>query len=480
MEILKGYLFGAGYAFLCLLFALILYKIGVPKKVTRKVVHILVGFEWVILYHYLGAGLNFLAVCVFFLILLWVSYRWRLMPMISSDNDNAPGTVYYAVAMSGVALVGCFVPEVMLPFGVGIMCTSVGDGFAGVVGQCIRKNNPKVWGNKSLFGTLANLIASFGIAYLLSFTFGMGLEIWQCLVIAVFSVTLELLTGKGLDNITITWGCTALTAGFMYFDAINFYLVPILLSPWFLAVAYKKKSLTFGGVVMAVVIDLFISVSLGNFGFTLLGAFFALAVLVDKFKKRIKNKGADEEAAKGECRDYMQVIANGMLAGLLGLLYMASSNRVFIIAFTAALAEALADTVSSGIGIASKRTVDPFRFKVCERGVSGGMSALGTFSSLVASYAMSMIAYAYGVVSFKETLIITAAAFLGGVFDSFLGSVVQSKNKCTVCGKITEKPLHCGEKTEHHSGLSFVDNDAVNMLSGIFAALVAGCAFMFI
>jgi len=478
MDILKGYLFGTGYAFLCLLFALLLYKLGVAKKVTRKVVHILVGFEWVILYHFFGAGLNFLAVCVFFLFVLWAAYKWKMMPMISSDNDNAPGTVYYAVAMTGVAIVGCFIPEVMLPFGVGIMCTSVGDGFAGVVGQCIKKKNPKIYGNKSLYGTLANFIASFGAAFVMNIVYDLGLSIWHAVAIAALSVTLELVTGRGLDNITITWGCTALTAGFMYFENINFYLVPILLSPWFIAVAYKKKALTFGGVVMAVVIDLFISVSLGNFGFTLLGSFFAIAVLVDKFKKRVKKQGRNEESAKGDCRDYMQVIANGMLAGLCALLYLGSRERVFILAFSAALAEALADTVSSGIGIAAKRTYDPFRWRVCESGISGGMSVLGTFSSLVAAYGMSMIAYAFGVVNFVEALIITAAAFLGGVFDSFLGSLLQAKYKCSVCGKITEKNLHCGERTERFRGLSFIDNDAVNMLSGIFAAVFASLVFL--
>ncbi len=480
MEVLKGYLFGAGYAFLCLLFALVLYKLGVPKKITRKVVHILVGFEWVILYHFLGAGLHFLAVCVFFLLLLAAAYKWKMMPMISSDNDNAPGTVYYAVAMSGVAAVGCFLPEVMLPFGVGIMCTSVGDGFAGVVGQCITRKNPKIYGNKSLYGTIANFVASFGAAFVLNLIYDLGLSVWHSLAIAALSVTLELVTGRGLDNITITWGCTALTAGFMYFDNIGFYLVPILLSPWFIAVAYKKRALTFGGVVMAVVVDLFISVSLGNFGFTMLGTFFAIAVLVDKFKKRIKIQGRTEESQKGDCRDYMQVIANGMLAGLSALLYLGSRERVFIIVFSAALAEALADTVSSGIGIAAKRTYDPFRWRACESGISGGMSLLGTFSSLVAAYGMSMIAYAFDVVNFAEALIITGAAFLGGIFDSFLGSLLQAKYKCPVCGKITEKREHCGEPTEHARGLSFIDNDAVNMLSGIFAALAAAGIFLLI
>ena len=102
--ILKGYLFGIGYALVCLLLSLALYKFGLPKKYTRKVVHILVGFEWMILYHFMGAGVHFLAVCIIFLVLLTVAYKGKLMPMISSDSDNAPGTVYYAIAMTGVAL----------------------------------------------------------------------------------------------------------------------------------------------------------------------------------------------------------------------------------------------------------------------------------------------------------------------------------------------------------------------------------------
>ena len=107
--IIKGYIFSVFYALICLAFAFVLYKIGVAKTTTRKVVHILVGFEWVILNHFMGAGIHFLAVCLLFLLILMVSYRKNLMPMISSDEDNAPGTVYYAVAMSIMATVTLFV-----------------------------------------------------------------------------------------------------------------------------------------------------------------------------------------------------------------------------------------------------------------------------------------------------------------------------------------------------------------------------------
>ena len=477
MDILYGYLLGIGYASLCLLISLIIYKCGVSKKITRKVVHILVGFEWVILYHFFGAGLHFLAVCVFFLALLSLAYKFKLMPMISSDKDNAPGTVYYAVAMTGVAIVGCFVPDVMIPFGVGIFCTSIGDGFAGVVGQLVKKNNPKIYNNKTLFGTITNALFSFASVLVMELIFDMALSVWQMILIAFLSVSLELVTGKGLDNITITWGVTALTYGFVYYSAINFLIVPILCTPWFIGLCLQKKVLTKGGVLLAVVFDIIISLTLGNFGFTLLAIFLVLSVVVDKFKRQIIKRGRNDEAEKSDCRDYMQVIANGLIATICAVLYFASKDRVYIIAFSAALAEALADTVSSGIGIVSNKTYDIFRLKKCDGGISGGMSLIGTFSSLVASYLISLIAFLYGVVNIYEVIIITGAGFLGGVFDSFLGSLLQAKFKCKKCGKITEKSNHCTVSTVYYSGISFIDNDCVNILSGFFSAALSFALF---
>ena len=480
MDIFYGYLFGIGYASVCLILSLFIYKLGVPKKVTRKIVHILVGFEWVILYSFFGAGLHFLAVCVFFLCLLTLAYKKSLMPMISSESNNAPGTVYYAVAMTGVAIVGCFNPDVMLPFGVAILCTSFGDGFAGVVGQAITKYNPKIYVNKSLYGSVANFVMSSGAAAVLNRIYGMSLTVSEIIWIGVLSVVLELVTGRGLDNITITWGVTALTYAFIYYPEIHYLVAPLVLSPFVIGFAIKKKALTYGGVVMAITLDFIISVFLSNYGFVLLISFFFGALIIDKFKKRIKLQGREEESEKGECRDYMQVIANGLVAGLCSILAFASGNPLFIVAFAAALGEALADTASSGIGIVSRSTFDIFKMRRCESGISGGMSLIGTMAALVASYAMAMIGYAFGLFDLKVLLIVTVSAFLGSIFDSFLGSLFQAKFKCKSCGKLTEKHVHCGEPTEHKGGISFMDNDSVNLLSGLFAAVIGAVMYVLI
>ncbi|MBR2343162.1 MAG: DUF92 domain-containing protein [Clostridia bacterium] len=471
--IVLGYLLGIAYALLCLGAALLLYKLGLPKKYTRKLVHILVGFEWIILYYTMGPGVHFLAVCLFFLLLLSVSYFKNLMPMISSDADNAPGTVYYAVAMSGVAALGCFLPSVMLPFGVGIFCTSIGDGVAGVVGQALSGRSPKIYGNKTLAGTVANFASSSLSALVMSLFTPIDLSLLECMLIGIFSAGIELVVGFGLDNIVITWSVTALTYAFMYFDAISSYIVPIILTPIIIAVVLEKRALTPLGTATAVVLDALVSVSLGNAGFVILCSFLFGSVIIDKFKKRKKTHGRIEETAKGDCRDAIQVLANGAVPTALSVAFAICGSPILLAAYVAALAEAFADTAASGLGAFARRVVDPFRMKRCENGISGGMSLIGTLSALVGAFLFAALGLAFSFYDLSVMFLVGTFAFLGTVLDSLLGSLVQVKYRCDVCGRVTERRLHCGTETRKFSGIAFVNNDLVNFLSGAFAALLA-------
>ena len=98
--IFNGYLWSLLYGGLCLLLGFWLYKRGMNKKYTRKLVHILIGMEWVILHHFMGQSIHFLIVCLAFTALLLVSHLRHLMPMISSEGENSSGTVYYGVSMN--------------------------------------------------------------------------------------------------------------------------------------------------------------------------------------------------------------------------------------------------------------------------------------------------------------------------------------------------------------------------------------------
>ena len=241
--IVLGYVLSCLYGLLCLFLSKILYKAGVPQRYTRKIVHIAVGFEWVILYHTVGVGWHFLAVCLLFTALLYVSYKMDLMPMISSGSDNAPGTVYYGVSMSVLAVASMILEGFVLGFGVAVFCTSIGDGFAGVIGSSIKRCNPRIYKNKTLFGTLTAFAFSTVSVAVFSLVYGLELSFWKVFVIGLLAAGLELVADRGLDNILLPVGIASFTYAFLVYDGIGNYILPIVLTPFVIIFAKAPRVL---------------------------------------------------------------------------------------------------------------------------------------------------------------------------------------------------------------------------------------------
>ncbi len=474
LNIILGYAGAVVYVLFAIGLALLFYKFGMPKKFTRKIVHILVGFEWVILANFMGATYHFLIVCVVFTAALALSFFKKLLPAMSSDGENDPGTVYYGVSMTVMSIVCLFLPEMLVPFGIGVFCTSFGDGLAGVVGQLVRKHNPKIFRNKSLLGTLTNAIASFGVAMIFRAIYSdLSLSIWHCVFIAILSAGLELIGAYGLDNLFITLGVAFFTYSLVTWEGTALYVIPIITAPLIIAAIIEKRALTVYGLIMAMIMDFVVSAVFGNLGFLVLISFFVGSLLVDKAKKHKKRE--DTITKKEGTRDLIQVLANGLVPTAMAMMYGFTDNVVFLVAYVASFAEAFADTVASGLGVYSKSTFDLFKMRKCECGISGGMSVIGTLSSLVGAVLISLY---LGTINWYYVIAASAAAFLGVIFDSFLGSVFQIKFKCSECGKITERYTHCDKPTKQVAGFAFFDNDVVNLLSGVFAAGVSIAAML--
>jgi uncharacterized membrane protein len=67
------------------------------------------------------------------------------------------------------------------------------------------------------------------------------------------------------------------------------------------------------------------------------------------------------------------------------------------------------------------------------------------------------------------------------LLDSVLGVTLQEQRKCVVCGQKVEVKNHCEKKTEKYSGLSWFNNDMVNMTATAFGGIIAGIfTFFFI
>lgn len=471
-----GYLCAFLYGAACLALGFVASRLGCPQPYTRKIVHITVGFEWFILHHFFGTSIHFFVVCLAFSAMLAFVYLKKQLPMIGSDGDNAPGTVYYGVSMTVLSVIALFAPDYAIPFGIGVCCTSLGDGFAGVIGQAFP-NNPKLCGSKSLLGTLSGFLVSALATYGMILLFDLPLTWLHALAIGLFSAEVELLCTHGLDNILVPLSTSWLTYGFLTSDAVLHVLIPILLTPAVIVYARSRRALTRDGLIAALLADAAMSIALGNLGFVLLLSFFAIGTLSDKVRKAKKTAILADVEQKGDCRDCLQVFANAGVSMIAAFLFSLTAHPVFLLAVIASLAEALGDTLASGIGVLSTRTFDLFRMRPCTPGVSGGMSLLGTLSAALGCAILTGIAWAWLGFSAFIALLIFVSAFLGTVFDSMLGSLAQLKYRCRVCGKHTERRVHCNTATQRIGGIRPMDNDCVNLLSTAFSAILVAVLF---
>ena len=463
--ILKGYLLSLIYGLFCIAVSSIAHKLGVESKYARKITHILIGFEWVILSRYLGSTIHFVIVCLAFTVLVCVIYRFDVLPSMSSKGDNSRGTIYYCIAMTVMSIITFIFPEMMIPFGIGVFCTSLGDGFAGVLGQ-IKRYNRNIYDSKTLLGFLSCLFFSFVSALGVCHMHGIKINVWYAFLIASFAASLELFAKKGIDNITVTVGSAFLSYLFLNYPTfiIN-YMLPLIFTLPIVAFVSKKKALTTAGIIVALILDLMASIAFGNYGFSILIAFFGCSMIADKLKKRSGNKR--------EARSAFQVLANGSLGILFSVIYLFDPSKIWIVAFSSVFAEALADTASSGIGSRSPVVYDIFRRKRVESGVSGGMSILGTTSAFVSASLVAAISLFSPHIGILESIIICISGFFGSVIDSLFGSLLQGKYQCAVCGKNTEERIHCAKKTKRLSGSRHIDNNVVNLLSTISTSIVA-------
>ena len=478
MIVLK-YLSAFVYGLLCILIAFIAGRMGMDKKYTRKIVHILVGFEWVILYSFFGAGFHFTAVCIAFTLFLILTYKSKYMDMMSSGEENAPGTVYYGISMTVMAIISCFAENFIFAFGIAVFCTSLGDGLAGVVGAAAKSHNPRIYKSKTLFGTLSAFLFSFISIVVFVAVYSLNIKIYHALASAALAAGLELITGFGLDNITLPIGVSLFAYLLIFSGNADAYIIPIILTPFVVAIVSEKRILSQKGIIAALICDLLITVSLADSGFLLMLAFLLLSVVVDKVKNHARKSSESVEQKQGT-RDGMQVLANGIIPVIMALLYLFTNSFVFVVAYCAALGEAFSDTCASGFGSLSGSSYDILRRREIPIGLSGGVSIIGTVASFAAPFVLLSIPLAFDMIELKVWAMCSVSSFLGSVFDSVLGSLVQVKFKCKVCGAITEKRLHCSAETEYLSGIACIDNDAVNLISTLFSAVLSIAFYLLI
>jgi uncharacterized protein (TIGR00297 family) len=237
-----------------------------------------------------------------------------------------------------------------------------------------------------------------------------------------------------------------------------------ILLPSILALfALWKRKLTLSAIVLAWVIGVVVTYFGGYYVFTALAIAFILTIVSDKLKK----------SNKDDTRNIYQIISNVLTSALCIVLFAITDNHLFFKMFFAVVACSLGDTLSSSIGIFSrKKPINMFTFERIEKGASGGISALGCVAALLAGAIIGVIylIYDFDLVAFS---FITLFGLVGSLLDSVMGLVLQSQYRCVKCKKVVEVKKHCRHKTKQIRGFAFVDNNIVNLLSNVIVLILS-------
>jgi uncharacterized protein (TIGR00297 family) len=197
-------------------------------------------------------------------------------------------------------------------------------------------------------------------------------------------------------------------------------------------IIYKKGILDFRATVAAVIMGSAIFYFAGFAWFLLLVVFLLLGHFSTKYKYSQKVALSVAEGGEGR-RGIANVLANGAVPTFFALLWHFNSSVIlgpFLKAgYIAAVATVAGDTLSSEIGVLSKKKpVLITTFKRVQTGTHGGISLLGEISGILGALVIGLVAWTLGLAPFKFCIL---AALVGGVvgfhFDSLLGAVLERR-----------------------------------------------------
>lgn len=214
----------------------------------------------------------------------------------------------------------------------------------------------------------------------------------------------------------------------------------------FAALARWVRGVSFGGAIAGAGVCFLLCFGVGFGAFLVLVSVFVLTWISTRFGYRRKQKLGTAEKLDG--RTALQVLANlAVAAGCAGLSAV-TGKTVFLLAVSAALAEAAADTVSSELGQArSAKARLITTWEEVAAGTDGGVTWTGTLVGIAAAALVSLVSALTGLVPLKWLGFSIFAAVVGMIADSFLGALLERRR--------------------------VLNNDAVNFLSTLVAAATA-------
>tara|TARA_Y100001978_G_scaffold12267_1_gene9828 strand:- start:417 stop:1727 length:1311 start_codon:yes stop_codon:yes gene_type:complete len=408
-----------------------------------------------------------LILAVTFLIINLFSYKHNKLKSFHNLNRKTLGTIFFPL---GFIIIAALFWEYKYNIACCFMILAIADPLSSLTGENIKKPHKyNVGGDvKSYEGSMIMFLSTFIILYLFSnsvFHQFDTLETFLAIMLSCFAITIaEAMSIKGSDNISIP-----LTAFFFIeiFNTVNMgnfiigFSFVISLITIVLFYFYKRKHLSLDGFLSSTLMAGLI-LGFGGLKYVLpIAIFFILSTLLSKVG--MKNL---RESKSG--RNASQVFANGGVGLVLCIFNHFYQMELIYIMFLASIAAANSDTWATEIGkLSRKRPKDIISGRSLNVGESGGITFIGLLGSMSGSFVIATVGYFLDI-NTSYLIILFISGFLGSIFDSILGSTLQSRF-ILIDGKTIKEEKE--KDSYHYSGLVSINNNSVNFLCTLSAPI---------
>ena len=436
-------------------------------NLNRKIIHSVVGIAVSFSPFIFLSNIQPLILAVTFLIINLFSYKHNKLKSFHNLNRKTLGTIFFPL---GFIIIAALFWEYKYNIACCFMILAIADPLSSLTGENIKKPHKyNVGGDvKSYEGSMIMFLSTFIILYLFSnsvFHQFDTLETFLAIMLSCFAITIaEAMSIKGSDNISIP-----LTAFFFIeiFNTVNMgnfiigFSFVISLITIVLFYFYKRKHLSLDGFLSSTLMAGLI-LGFGGLKYVLpIAIFFILSTLLSKVG--MKNL---RESKSG--RNASQVFANGGVGLVLCIFNHFYQMELIYIMFLASIAAANSDTWATEIGKLSRtRPKDIISGRSLNKGESGGITFIGLLGSMSGSFVISTVGYFLDINTFY-LIILFISGFLGSIFDSILGSTLQSRF-ILIDGKTIKEEKETD--SYHYSGLVSINNNSVNFLCTLSAPI---------
>ena len=436
-------------------------------NLNRKIIHSMVGVAVSFSPFIFLSNIQPLILATTFLIINLFSYKKNKLKSFHNINRTTLGTIFFPLAF---ILIAMFFWEYKYNIACSFMILAISDPLSSLAGEYIKKPHKyNIWKDvKSYEGSAIMFLSTFIILMLFSkFIFYQfdTLESFLAIMTCCFAITAaEAMSIKGSDNLSIP------IAAFFFIEIFNivskqnfiieFYLIIILITI-VLFYFYKRKHLSLDGFLSSTLMAGLI-LGFGGQKYVLpIAIFFILSTLLSKI-------GSKDLHESKNGRNANQVFANGGVGLFLCILNHFYQTEQIYYMFLASIAAANSDTWATEIGKLSRtRPKDIISGQSLSRGESGGITIIGLLGSISGSFVIATIG-CFLDINTSYLIIVFISGFLASLFDSILGSTLQTRF-ILIDGKTIKEKKE--QNSYHYSGLLSIDNNSVNFLCTLSAPI---------